>query len=466
MKLSPLLFTILCLGLLLRLAVALSSDPLAEYTQGGGDTGWYLANGEGLLSGNDKGISSFGVPYLISQIPTPPLYLMFVGVWQKLASPENAIAFIRVTQAFLSMGMVLAASRIAWLLTRNQWGMWLTLLALTFDPAHILEPRNITTETLYTTLILVGLWVYAEKIVGTPQGVSAPTTIVGKPLAVSLSSTKQDAASSVPTSALLVGLLLGLATLTRAVGILFPLALVVHFLWVHRQHRRQALKISALLLFTYTATIGIWTVYNLAAYNRFVIVSNQFMPAVWRGAVNNDGSPQENDTLLLPTPDPTNACTENCGVQVPTSTYVEQTANTITSNPLSYLTNRLRELANAILLPYATTYLGGESLRDLFVFWVQSGFSGEGLSRLVNGDDFWLKLLIYIWQFTGYGLAIVGAWRTRYNFRVMGAPLSFIVYTIAIHVILLALPRYIFPILPCCWILASGIFHKHSPSQQ
>ena len=443
--------------------VALSGDPLAEYIQGGGDTGWYLANGEGLLNGDDQGVSRFGIPYLISQMPTPPLYLVFVGVFQKIAAPENAIVLICITQALLGMLTACAASRIAWRLTDSKWGALLTLIALTFDPAQILEPRNITTETLYTVLITCGLWLYIEYV-GTSHGVSAntPPPDVVTPLAVFNAPLHMERGWG---EVVLVGILLGLATLTRAVGILFPLVLVCHFFWIHRKHGRNALKTSVVLLLVYTATIGTWTVYNLAQHDRFVIVSNQFMPAVWRGAVTDDGSPQQNDALLLPTPDATNTCTENCGVQVPNSTYVEQTSNAISTNPLGYLANRLRELANAIVLPYATTYLGGESLRDLLSAWVQNGFSGGGLTRLLNGDEFWLKLLIYLWQFTGYALAIVGAWRTRYNFRVMGVPLAFIVYTLAIHVILLALPRYIFPILPCCWILASGILASRKTSE-
>lgn len=117
---------------------------------------------------------------------------------------------------------------------------------------------------------------------------------------------------------------------------------------------------------------------------------------------------------------------------------------------------RLSELGSSILQPHAATTQPGESLRALALDWINSGFTWAGLVRLVNGDDFWLKLMIYLFHYTGYGLMLVGLWRLRGRFVLAAVPLSFIVYTIAIHVVLLALPRYIFPIMPMVWMLAGA----------
>ena len=54
-----------------------------------------------------------------------------------------------------------------------------------------------------------------------------------------------------------------------------------------------------LLLVVYLAVLSTWTVYNLVMWDRFVFVSDRLLPAVWRGLESEDGSPQENDALLL-----------------------------------------------------------------------------------------------------------------------------------------------------------------------
>ena len=63
------------------------------------------------------------------------------------------------------------------------------------------------------------------------------------------------------------------------------------------------LRRGVLLLVVYGAVISTWTIYNLGMWGNFVIGSNQLMPALWRGAVQTDGTPKQNDALLLENPD-------------------------------------------------------------------------------------------------------------------------------------------------------------------
>lgn len=421
---------VLLIGLGLRLGVVLAGDPLREYTAGGGDTAWLLANGEGLVSGQNQGFSRYDIPYYMETLPTPPLYLLLVGSWQRVAGPTAAIVGIRLTQVALSLLTALAVAGMAWGLTRNRWAVLLVLAAMCLDPSQILEARNITTETLYIALVMSALWLYMRVVTSAPQ---RTLLVVG------------------------VGVLLGLATLTRAVGLLFPLVLVLHAAWTWRRQWRTCVRVTVVLLIAYSVVVGSWTLYNLVQYNRFVVASTQMFSAIWRGAVDNDGSPQQNDALLIDPQTVPDDCTADCKFQVPTTTYVQQTTDVIRADPLGYLAGRVRELAGSVLQPYAATYLGGEGLRDLLAAWARDGFTGAGLTRLVSGDHFWLKVMIYLFQFAAYGLGLVGLWSTRQRLAVAGVPLSFILYTLAIHTVLLALPRYLFPIVPCCWALAAGV---------
>ncbi len=47
------LWLILLLALALRLGFGLAQDPLLPYQRGGGDSGWYLANGYALVTGRE-----------------------------------------------------------------------------------------------------------------------------------------------------------------------------------------------------------------------------------------------------------------------------------------------------------------------------------------------------------------------------------------------------------------------------
>jgi hypothetical protein len=430
----------LALGLLLRLLVAVPADPLAPYTAPGGDTAWYLANGEGLLSGQGSGYTRFGFPFYNEVLPTPPLYLVFVGVWQRIATPELAVYGIRVSQVLLSLMTAWLAAQLALRITRQRQAGLFVLAALCLDPAQWIEPAQINTETLYIALMMSGLWVFMAR------AADAPVTSW--------------------RAALLCGALLGLATLTRAVGLLFPLALALVGLALARRSRHGWPGALAALLLAYTCTVGTWTVYNAIAHNRLVVASTQLMPAIWRGAVSSDGSPQENDALLLPAvPTPEN-CQQDCKVQVPAQVYADQTAQTIRSNPLAYVMGRLREWAASVAQPHTTILLGGESLRELAAAWASDRFSLASWQRLVAGDNFMLKSAIYVFQYVGYGLALVGLWRSRANWRAALVPLAFVGYTLAIHLVLLALPRYIFPIMPCVWALAGAALWRPKPAAE
>ena len=172
----------------------------------------------------------------------------------------------------------------------------------------VVEPANIATETLYIFFITLGLWLYTEYFVA---AVGRQTAFTLKP----------------KFALLLVALALGLATLTRAVSLLFPVVIALH-LWLLGRRRlvpnwhRNCLA----FLILYSAILSTWTIYNLVLWDRFVIVSDQGLPALWRGFEDDDGSPRQNDKLLLAgaEPDLPEGCVVDCKYQHPTALYLER----------------------------------------------------------------------------------------------------------------------------------------------
>lgn len=407
-----LLLGILLLAFMLRLGVALSSDPLAKYRASGGDELWYLANGVGILTGAEF-TEAHGMRLAPSRIPTAPLYLVFVGAMQAIFPPAAAIVAIWVVQSAAGAMICFFAYDLTKRLTNRPGAGFVAAAVMAISPALVLQAQAIATESLYMFFIMAGLWGYARFLAESQRG------------------SWRGAVS--------VGLVFGYATLTRAVSLLFPIGLAGLLLLAYPAGERgRALRYAVLLLLAYALTVSTWTAYNALHYGRIVIASDQFTAALWRGAVEEDASPAENDELL--------------GEQSPG----EQAAEVISSDISGFLQRRFAEWQYAHLQPHGTVPLGGESLKELAQGWINSGFSADGFRTLINGEGFWIKLLIYLWHFGGYLLGFLGMLLTWRQWRVSLALIGFVVYTALLHLLLLALPRYIFPTHVIWWIFAAA----------
>jgi hypothetical protein len=101
----------------------------------------------------------------------------------------------------------------------------------------------------------------------------------------------------------------------------------------------------------------------------------------------------------------------------------------------------------------------GESLRRLAADWLQTDRTPGGLLQLTRAEGFYPKLAIYLVHYGGIALGLTalflpGMWRRwRSSLPVMG----FILYITLLHLVLLALPRYIFPTLPFWWSLGAVV---------
>ena len=434
------LSAILLLGFVLRVGYALDQATLVEYTGvTGGDSSEYLVYGAGFFSGKEHGYIR-DIPFYISKLKPAPLYVLFVGVFQVFLPDHEAIIAIRLAQCLASIATAYLAFRLATIIAgKPAAGMFAGAL-VALHPAFITEPSRIGTETLYIFFVALGLWLYSETAAGLLRGWRLHRVS--------------------PTSALaLSAAAFGLATLTRGVAALFPVVLAIHLSWLGRRQILQGWRRRCLLLLlVYAAIVSTWTLYNLLNWQRFVIVSDQLMGAFWRGAETRDGSPQQNDKLLLEGVEVTTPadCEVDCNFEHATETYVSKISAIVSADPAGYLALRVNELAYSILQPYGTAPFGDVSIMDVGRQWLLEDRSPRGLLQVIRTEGFAIKLAFWVFHYIGIGFGLLGMFWSRKRW-VVGAPLAgFAAYTVAIHFFLLALPRYLFPI-ELVWLVFAGI---------
>ena len=236
--------------------------------------------------------------------------------------------------------------------------------------------------------------------------------------------------------------------MTRAVASLFPLGIVAHMLLLGlRKGEGRWISKSVLLLVVYGVLLSTWTIHNLVLWDRFVILSDQLMPSIWRAAVTNDGSPSENDQLLLQDADNTNVedCQVDCKFQHETDIYVKQIQANIGEDPVGYVLRRSGELATSALQPHGTVSFGSASIRDAATNWLENDRSATGLIQLTQIEGFAIKLVIWILHFFAILFGLIGIWWTRRSWDLTAPLVGFLVYTMMIHFVVLDAPRYLFP---------------------
>jgi 4-amino-4-deoxy-L-arabinose transferase-like glycosyltransferase len=408
------LVLILAVSLGLRLAYGLTQSPLAVYDTEGGDSGWYLENGFTLVTGQQRGV----IPVDVSKLPTAPLYLALIGVAQATLPPAGAIIAIRVLQAVMGAATCYFVYRLAWVVADDECAGLVAAAALAIHPAFVLESAQILTETLYIFLATGGLWLYVAAFRERARGVA------------------------------LAGVLLGLATLTRAVLLIFPLGLAIHLLltlgW------RVGLKQAAVLLAAYAVVVFSWTAYNLVTYHRWVIGAEGMIAFLYIGATEEGWQGPEAVDASLGVTDP--------ATQPPPTQedYLEAAGEVIGSDLSGYIARRVTRLAGAFWQPHGTTFFSGESLKSLVADWWGDDRSIGSLFGLAGAEAFWPKLSMYVFHFGGIIGGLAGLWFTRRRWPVTLPLLGFLVYTLLIHLVLEALPRYLFPLQVVWWVFAGA----------
>jgi Dolichyl-phosphate-mannose-protein mannosyltransferase len=457
------LTSILVLALALRVIYGLSQDHAEPYGNTGGDSTWYLANGYALATGFERGnLEGYGAgqyPISLQNLPTPPLYLLMIGSAQRIFAHETAIIAIRLMQAIMSAATCYFAYRLAATIANDEGAGLITANVLAISPAFVMESAQIATETLYIFLVAGGLWLYVrhncisleqcDSLTPPPNPLPASQREGQPQFQVPLHAMGRDLGRGYMIQnigrLIFVGIILGLATLTRAVLLLFPLGLALHLLMVYGL--RKGLRQALILLIVYALTVSTWTVYNLLRWDRWVIAGEGFAAflyigasdAGWQGPAAVDQSLGEN----LPD-DPADQ----------QERYTEGAQQIISRDPLGYVRRRVSELVEAYLQPHGTLFFSGESLRELALGWLRDDRSISGLFEITRGEAFWPKLSLYIFHYVGFIAGLIGMWLSRRQWRVTLPLIGFIAYTTLIHLVLTALPRYLFPNDVFWWIFA------------
>jgi 4-amino-4-deoxy-L-arabinose transferase-like glycosyltransferase len=220
---SRVLLALLAAGLCVRLVILAGTEELALAIE---DEQHYAALARNLLHRGEFANESGTLTSI-----RPPLYPLFVaGTWT-LAGGESLQA-TRLAQVAASLGSV---ALLAWLgasLFSERVGL-IAASFLCFYPSLLISNYLLLTETLFTLLVLL--------------------TVAGSVLVL------RRGGSAI---ALLTGMTLGAAALTRSVVWAFPMLLVPFVLVAIDRPWRGRLRVAAMMLLGYSLVVGPWAARN------------------------------------------------------------------------------------------------------------------------------------------------------------------------------------------------------------
>jgi 4-amino-4-deoxy-L-arabinose transferase-like glycosyltransferase len=407
---GPWLVALLAAGAMARLGVMIGLDPTTWVA--GSDSPFYAAQGWRL---------AHGMTPLFP--PVSPAYTWLVAAaWSccpamPLPQPSDAIpaavlTIIRVVQILASLAMVWAAIVLVRRWTSNDRAALVTGAGLAFGPAFLLEPFRILTETAFMSLLYVGLllWSIRQREQWWPS--------------------------------LTAGLVFGLAALTRPVVMLLPAALVVSELCARRDRLRG--RRAAAFLVSFTVVAAPWS-FSLHHQTGSWLPSG-FFANLWIGAVG-DGSWHGGDA----------ADARRSQFADGPDDYLGETVAVIRDAPVGWFAVRARNFGAALLRPHFVSELPGPSTRRAVVHWWLSGRRPGTLMTLAVTPVVILKLIFFAAHWLALLGGLAGLVRWRHHWRELLPLWTTILYFPTVHLLLTALPRYLFPIEPALWI-AVGLF--------
>jgi 4-amino-4-deoxy-L-arabinose transferase-like glycosyltransferase len=377
------------------------------------------------VSGGDTlGLLQYGLELVRDQMPhmthIPPLYLLYTGILQSIFGEGNLTIFraLNVLWSTALVGIVFAAAEAYFNRRVAAIAAWL----IAINPIFIIEAGQILTESVFLPLMFGALALHGRY-------------------------TRRDTLMTWQQAAL-VGVLLGLASLTRAIALALPIIFVAHLLW---RYRRRAPRLIAALLLAYSATVLSWTAYGYLRWQTVMIGGGGLAANFYLGTNEGWCGPQCVDERAGITPEDQLRNDE---------IYAQRAAETILSDPLGYFTRRLLNLLEASLQPHNINFFQGESLRELVLEWWTYNRSLAGLGAVLRGDAFVPKLSLYIFHIGALLLGalglLLGALRWRIFWQVL--PLyGALGYFYALHSLLTAIPRYLFPTAALWLIFASAV---------
>ena len=392
------LLYILILGVILRLLAVLVLQPNLS----GGDTNFYLTYGPQLVRN------------VAPRMSPAPVYLLYVGIIEILI-PTDFLTTVRLIGLFNIVwhAIIICSTYAIGLRYFKASVAQLAALIIAINPIFIIECVQPTTENIYLGLLFAALAIYSYYQ-------PSPTM----------------------RSMGLLGLLFGLATLTRAVSLLFPAILAIHLIGSHKW--RKGFAAAGVFIAAYGLMVSTWTVYNYVKWDRIVIGAEGLVGFTWMG-IQGQQSPQ---AVSQAAGNPKNGEQFN-------QTLASQVWDVLTHNLPGYVVGRIKNLLSAYLQPHNTVFFPGASLKDQFAQWIISSRIVNDLIAITYASEFWPKLMLYIFHFWALVGGIVGMILYRQQFWRLLPLYGYVLYTTTVHSVLLALPRYLFPIQPILIVFAS-----------
>lgn len=436
-----LLVGILLIAFALRVGYSFSQDPLAAYDRAQGDDQWWY------LEYSYRQVTDIHMEPLSSA----PLYLLWIGSVRYVLQPASdetvmliapegggldiesvpgqpnaaTVRVIWLVQALMSTATCYFAYRTARAISDEVRVGLVAAGVLALSLAMVISAAQIMTETTYIFLLSAGLMLVVEQ----GAGLRGPSVRVMA----------------------LVGLLIGLASLTRAALLLFPVGLLIHAglvsLWTRRTGQAPRFRWDGVvaMLTVYVLLHGLWTGWYYWRWNEVVIGAKGMSAFFYLGTQNDWNGPEDTDNALGATPqNPIND-----------ADYIDGAQQAIRANPTRYALGRVSNLARTYAQPYGTVQFAGPSLKALVRDWADDDRTLSGLLALTTQDGFFPKLMLYITHMGGIGLGLVGMVMSVRRWPAALPIAGFIAYVTLIHLVLLALPRYLFPTLPFWWVFGS-----------
>jgi len=382
-----------------------------------------LLTAPNVSGGDTLGLLQYGLELVRDQMPhmthIPPLYLLYTGTVQSIFGEGNLTVFrvLNVLWSTALVAIVFTAAEAYFNRRVAAIAAWL----IAVNPIFIIEAGQILTESVFLPLMFGALALHGRC-------------------------TRRDALMT-SRDAALVGILLGLASLTRAVALLLPVIFVAHLLW---RYRRRALRLIAALLIAYSATVLSWTAYGYLRWRTIMIGGGGLAANFYLGTNEGWCGPQCVDERAGITPEDQLRNDE---------IYAQRAAESILSDPFGYLARRLTNLLEASLQPHNTNFFQGESLRALVLQWWTHDRSLAGLGAVLSGDAFVPKLSLYIFHIGALLLGALGLLLSAFRRQMFGRTLPLygaLIYFYGLHSLLTAIPRYLFPTAALWLIFASA----------
>src|SRR5258708_2220756 len=245
------LLSILAIAIVLRLLFILVIDPAPALS--GGDVPWYFQYGLLLIKNSAPPLAP------------GPIFLLYIGFVQLFFPTSTAITVVRLLNIGWHVVLMLSIYSLGKRYLNIQAAR-LAIFVIAISPIFLIESGSPVTESVFLGLLFGTLALYAAY---------------------------QDR----PTvrSMALIGALLGIAALTRAVILAFPLVLIVQLIRLHGW--RRSLRLAAALLLAYSVVISTWTVYNALKWDRFVVGAEGLVGFTWMG-INGQMSPSGVDNSI------------------------------------------------------------------------------------------------------------------------------------------------------------------------